>query len=95
MSILLFILGEDEEEALAEASTHDLVDLAAILGFHSMMNQDQYHENESGKWAQKAEQIGILKKNFKLYFKLYFILISKFNVQNFLQASTELPKLHP
>ena len=71
MSILLFILGEDEEEALAEASTHDLVDLAAILGFHSMMNQDQYHENESGKWAQKAEQIGILiKKNFKLYFIL-------------------------
>ena len=36
------------------------MDLAAILGFHSMMNQDQYHENESGKWAQKAEQIGIL-----------------------------------
>ena len=38
------------------------MDLAAILGFHSMMNQDQYHENESGKWAQKAEQIGILIK---------------------------------
>ena len=55
----LFILGEDEE-ALAEASTHDLVDLASILGFHSMMNQDQFHEYESGKWAQKAEQIGIL-----------------------------------
>jgi len=50
-------LGEDEE-ALAEASTHDLVDLASILGFHSMMNQDQFHEYESGKWAQKAEQIG-------------------------------------
>ena len=67
MSILLFILGEDEEEALAEASTHDLVDLAAILGFHSMMNQDQYHENESGKWAQKAEQIGILIKKTSNY----------------------------
>ena len=72
MSILLFILGEDEEEALAEASTHDLVDLAAILGFHSMMNQDQYHENESGKWAQKAEQIGILKKKLQIIFQIIF-----------------------
>ena len=53
------VLGEDEE-ALAEASTHDLIDLASILGFHSMMNQDQYHEYESGKWAQKAEKIGML-----------------------------------
>ena len=58
MSLLLFILGEDEEDALAEASTHDLVDLASILGFHSMMNQDQYHSIEGGKWAETAEQIG-------------------------------------
>ena len=51
-------LGEDAEEALAEASQNDLVDLAAILGFHSMMNQDQYHQNESSKWAERADPIG-------------------------------------
>merc|ERR1712223_1727921 len=50
--------GEDAEEALAEASQNDLVDLAAILGFHSMMNQDQYHQNESSKWAERADPIG-------------------------------------
>jgi len=48
-------LGEEAEEALAEASTHDLVDLAAILGFHSMMNQEQYHQHESYKWAERAD----------------------------------------
>ena len=48
------------------------MDLAAILGFHSMMNQDQYHENESGKWAQKAEQIGILKKKLQIIFQIIF-----------------------
>ena len=47
--------GEEAEEALAEANTHDLVDLAAILGFHSMMNQDQYHQHESYKWADRAD----------------------------------------
>ena len=32
-------LGEDCEIALNEASTEEIVDLAGILGLHSMMNQ--------------------------------------------------------
>ncbi|CAG0917604.1 unnamed protein product [Notodromas monacha] len=39
-------LGEDFETALANAGDDELVDLAAILGFHSMMNQDQYHASQ-------------------------------------------------
>ncbi|XP_076287487.1 tropomodulin isoform X4 [Lasioglossum baleicum] len=36
-------LGEEYEQALSNASQEEIIDLAAILGFHSMMNQDQYH----------------------------------------------------
>uniref|UniRef100_A0A8D9FJQ7 Tropomodulin n=1 Tax=Cacopsylla melanoneura TaxID=428564 RepID=A0A8D9FJQ7_9HEMI len=36
-------LGDEFEEALNAASQDEIIDLAAILGFHSMMNQDQYH----------------------------------------------------
>lgn len=36
-------LGDEYEAALSTASEDEIVDLAAILGFHSMMNQDQYH----------------------------------------------------
>ncbi|CAG7820583.1 unnamed protein product [Allacma fusca] len=38
-------LGDEYENALTEASEEELVDLAAILGFHSMMNQEQYHSS--------------------------------------------------
>nr|CAG4642631.1 EOG090X093U [Evadne anonyx] len=38
-----FALEEEYEQALGTATEEELVDLAAILGFHSMMNQDQYH----------------------------------------------------
>jgi len=38
-----FTLDEEYEQALGTATEEELVDLAAILGFHSMMNQDQYH----------------------------------------------------
>nr|CAG4645641.1 EOG090X093U [Lynceus sp. MCZ IZ 141354] len=38
-----FALGDEYEQALNVASEEELVDLAAILGFHSMMNQEQYH----------------------------------------------------
>ena len=37
------VLDIDEEATLNGASDSDLVDLAGILGLHSMMNQDQYH----------------------------------------------------
>ncbi|XP_043188708.1 tropomodulin-like isoform X2 [Amphibalanus amphitrite] len=42
-------LGDEYESALGEANENELVDLAAILGFHSMMNQDQYHASLLGK----------------------------------------------
>uniref|UniRef100_A0A1I8NDY1 Tropomodulin n=1 Tax=Musca domestica TaxID=7370 RepID=A0A1I8NDY1_MUSDO len=36
-------LGDEYESALKDATQEEIIDLAAILGFHSMMNQDQYH----------------------------------------------------
>lgn len=36
-------MGDEYESALTNASQEEIIDLAAILGFHSMMNQDQYH----------------------------------------------------
>lgn len=48
-------LGDDTESALNHASTAEIVDLAGILGLHSMMNQDQYHSAQSDKWANKAD----------------------------------------
>ncbi|XP_032596667.1 tropomodulin isoform X6 [Drosophila grimshawi] len=36
-------MGEEYEHALSDATQEEIIDLAAILGFHSMMNQDQYH----------------------------------------------------
>ncbi|KAK9880991.1 hypothetical protein WA026_014338 [Henosepilachna vigintioctopunctata] len=36
-------LGDEYEQALSSATQDEIIDLAAILGFHSMMNQDQYH----------------------------------------------------
>ena len=35
-------LDEETEAALGDASTRDMVDLAAIMGFHSMMTQGQF-----------------------------------------------------
>ena len=52
-------LGEETELALSAASTDQIVDLAGILGLHSMMNQDQFHAAQSDKWATKADpQVG-------------------------------------
>lgn len=49
-------LGDDDANAaLNNASTAEIVDLAGILGLHSMMNQDQYHSAQSDKWATKAD----------------------------------------
>ncbi|KAL7026184.1 hypothetical protein ACKWTF_013802 [Chironomus riparius] len=36
-------LGDEYEQALTDATQEEIIDLAAILGFHQMMNQDQYH----------------------------------------------------
>lgn len=46
---------DETENALSEASTADLVDLAGILGFHSLMTQEQYHATQSYKWADRAD----------------------------------------
>ena len=51
-------LGEDVEIALSSASTDEIVDLAGIMGLHSMMNQDQYHASQSDKNPRADPEIG-------------------------------------
>ena len=48
-------LGDEAESALKAASTSEIIDLAGILGMHSMMNQEQYHSAQSEKWASPAD----------------------------------------
>ena len=51
-------LGEDVEIALSSASTDEIVDLAGIMGLHSIMNQDQYHASQSEKNPRADPSIG-------------------------------------
>ena len=51
-------LGEDVELALSSATTDEIVDLAGIMGLHSMMNQDQYHASQSEKNPRADPDIG-------------------------------------
>ena len=51
-------LGEDVELALSSATTDEIVDLAGIMGLHSMMNQDQYHAAQSDKNPRADPDIG-------------------------------------
>ncbi|XP_059621883.1 tropomodulin isoform X2 [Phlebotomus argentipes] len=48
-------LGDEYEHALNDATQEEIIDLAAILGFHSMMNQDQYHAS----LLNKGQPIGL------------------------------------
>ncbi|XP_058817068.1 tropomodulin isoform X4 [Topomyia yanbarensis] len=48
-------LGEEYEHALTDATQEEIIDLAAILGFHSMMNQDQYHAS----LLNKGQPVGL------------------------------------
>lgn len=48
-------LGDEYEQALTDASQEEIIDLAAILGFHQMMNQDQYHAS----LLNKGQPIGL------------------------------------
>ncbi|KAG7307825.1 hypothetical protein JYU34_006422 [Plutella xylostella] len=48
-------LGDEYEQALDTASQEEIIDLAAILGFHSMMNQDQYHAS----LLNKGQPVGL------------------------------------
>ncbi|XP_075148842.1 tropomodulin isoform X4 [Haematobia irritans] len=48
-------LGDEYESALTDATQEEIIDLAAILGFHSMMNQDQYHAS----LLNKGQPVGL------------------------------------
>lgn len=48
-------LGDEYENALSTATQEEIIDLAAILGFHSMMNQDQYHAS----LLNKGQPVGL------------------------------------
>lgn len=52
-------LEDGAEEALTNATEADLVDLAGILGLHSMLNQDQYLASitDKGQAYDKFESI--------------------------------------
>ena len=51
-------LGEDVELALSSASADEIVDLAGIMGLHSIMNQDQYHASQSEKAPRPDPTVG-------------------------------------
>merc|ERR1712012_1066615 len=48
-------LGDEFELALNDASTQDMVDLAGIMGLHSMINQEQYHHALGSKTFREEE----------------------------------------
>lgn len=48
-------MGDEYESALSNATQEEIIDLAAILGFHSMMNQDQYHAS----LLNKGQPVGL------------------------------------
>lgn len=50
-------LGDEIEMALGDASTQDMVDLAGIMGLHSLINQDQYHHAVGAKAHYKEQQL--------------------------------------
>ncbi|GIZ00577.1 tropomodulin [Caerostris extrusa] len=53
-------LDDEYEQALGTADEAELVDLAAILGLHSMLNQDQFHSsilNKGQKIGDRFESI--------------------------------------
>lgn len=57
---IMLDLDDDSSRALNAATESDLVDLAGILGLHSMLNQDQYYAsitNKSQRLGDKFESI--------------------------------------
>ncbi|XP_070535862.1 tropomodulin-2-like [Ptychodera flava] len=50
------ILGEDWESALGNATEDELVELAAVLGLHSMLNQVQYEASISNKKVSDIDE---------------------------------------
>lgn len=47
-------LDDEYDVALKSATQDEIIDLAAILGFHSMMNQEQYHASLTNKGQPKG-----------------------------------------
>lgn len=57
---IMLDLDDDSSKALNSATESDLVDLAGILGLHSMLNQDQYYAsitNKSQRLGDKFESV--------------------------------------
>lgn len=57
---IILDLEDGTEDALDDATEADLVDLAGILGLHSMLNQDQFHNsilNKGQRIGDKFESI--------------------------------------
>jgi len=57
---IMLDLDDDSSKALNQATESDLVDLAGILGLHSMLNQDQYYAsitNKSQRSGDKFESV--------------------------------------
>jgi tropomodulin len=57
---IMLDLDDDSSKALNSATESDLVDLAGILGLHSMLNQDQYYAsitNKSQRMGDKFESV--------------------------------------
>lgn len=57
---IMLDLDDDSSRALNSATESDLVDLAGILGLHSMLNQDQYYAsitNKSQRLGDKFESV--------------------------------------
>ena len=52
----------ESERALSEATEADLVDLAGILGLHSMLNQDQFHNSILNKGQNKGDKFESIVK---------------------------------
>lgn len=55
-------IGEDYESALNTANESELVDLAAILGLHSMLSQDQYHNSVTNRRQRPGSKFDSLVK---------------------------------
>lgn len=62
---ILLDLDDGAEEALSNATEADLVDLAGILGLHSMLNQDQYQASLLNKGQASYDKFESIVKSTK------------------------------
>ena len=52
------VIDDEVEAAMKNATEKDLVDLAAFMGMHGLLNQVQYHNAKSKKGSEDLERIG-------------------------------------